>query len=180
MIWYNILTNNFNRVECLENNNYSIKLSVTNKNAKRIEGLNLEKPFRYLSLHLNYPPNIFVIRENLLSLQKEYDKCDEVNKIIINNIPCWFDKATRLGIFNAIECCKLSNTTEYTLWINDVSITRPIDDIYDIFKQLENYAVQCNNVTNTKLNQIKNINDLNELIEFDITSDYPDILNITI
>ena len=43
----------------------------------------------------------------------------------------------------------------------------------DFLEELELYAIQCNDITKQHLNEIKSIDNINDLIRFDITKDYP-------
>lgn len=180
MRWFNIKRNELIGLELINpiKYKYVIRLSPNNKNIIKDKYDTYDT--RYVSIIVNHKPTITDIKKELLSLQKEYDNSSEVNSFYINGKRIWFDKATRVGIVNAINLQKeLSNNT-YTIWFDNVSIELDINRALNILAMIENYANICYNVTQKHINEIKKLSSIEECLNYDITANYPTILNITL
>lgn len=135
---------------------------------------------RFVLKHFDHTPTTEELQNVLLSLQKEYDTCDEVNVFYINNNKYWFDKTTRLSLNHSINLQKESGNEETTIWFDNTPITLSIDKALSLLTKLESYASECYNVTQKHIAKIKSTETIEELIQFDITSDYPYPLNFVI
>lgn len=59
-------------------------------------------------------------------------------------------------------------------------IQLPVDDALSKLDKIELYAKQCYNVTARHIADIEKINSIEELRDYDITSDYPPFLELNI
>lgn len=180
MRWFNIKRNELIGLELINpiKNKYVIRLSPNNKNIIKDEYNTSDT--RYVSIIVNNKPNIIDIKKELLSLQKEYDNSSEVNSFYIDGKRVWFDKATRVGIVNAINLQKELGNNTYIIWFDNVSIELDINRALNILAMIENYASICYNVTQKHINEIKKLSSIEECLNYDITANYPTILNITL
>lgn len=178
MRWFNIKRNELIGLELINpiKNKYVIRLSPNSKNIIKDEYDTSDT--RYVSIIVNHRPTITDIKKELLSLQKEYDNNSEVNSFYINNKRIWFDKATRVGIVNAINLQKELGNTTYTIWFDNSSIELDINRALKILAMIENYASICYNITQKHINEIKKLSSIEECLNYDITANYPTILNI--
>ena len=61
-----------------------------------------------------------------------------------------------------------------------MSIELDINRALNILAMIENYASTCYNVTQKHINEIKKLSSIEECLNYDITANYPTILNITL
>lgn len=180
MEWTYIKKSELNSIECINpyKGRYIIRLSPNSKNIPKDEENIYD--IRITSIIVNNKPNLYDIKKELLSLQKEYDNSSEVNSFYINGKRIWFDKATRVGIVNAINLQKELGNNTYTIWFDNISIELDINRALNILAMIENYASNCYNVTQKHINEIKKLSSIEECLNYDITANYPTILNITL
>ena len=180
MRWFNIKRNELIGIELINpiKDKYIIRLSPNNKNIIKNEYDTSDT--RYVSIIVNNRPTIADIKKELLSLQKEYDNSSEVNSFYIDEKRIWFDKATRVGIVNAINLQKELGNNTYTIWFDNVSIELDINRALNILAMIENYASTCYNITQIHISEIKKLSSIEECLNYDITANYPTILNITL
>ena len=180
MRWFNIKRNELIGLELINpiKDKYILRLSPNNKNIIKDEYNTSDT--RYVSIIVNNRPTIIDIKKELLSLQKEYDNSSEVNSFYIDRKQIWFDKATRVGIVNAINLQKELGNNTYTIWFDNISIELDINRALNILAMIENYASNCYNVTQKHINEIKKLSSIEECLNYDITAGYPTILNITL
>lgn len=180
MEWTYIKKLELNSIECINpyKGRYIIRLSPNSKNIPKDEENIYDT--RITSIIVNNKPNLYDIKKELLSLQKEYDNSIEVNSFYIDRKRIWFNKATRVGIVNAINLQKELGNTTYTIWFDNSSIKLDINHALNILAMIENYASNCYNVTQKHINEIKKLSSIEECLNYDITANYPTILNITL
>ena len=120
------------------------------------------------------------IKKNLIKKVDEFDSSDEVNSFFLNGIKVWLDKDTRVGLMNSLTIEKNSGKEESTLWFNNICITINCDAAIQMLSSLELYALSCYNVTAEHKVAIQNLTTLDEAMNYDFTSGYPEKLNFTI
>lgn len=104
-----------------------------------------------------------------------------VNQFYVNDTQTWFDKANRVGLVNLINFEKTVGKQETSLWLNDdVVVSMKLDAAFNLLLQLELYARECYNVTALHMMAVKQAQTIQELQDFDITADYPDVLRFTV
>lgn len=180
MRWFNIKRNKLIGLELINpiKDKYILRLSPNNKNIIKDEYDAYDT--RYVSIIVNNCPTITDIKKELLFLQKEYDNSSEVNSFYINGKQVWFNKVTRIGIVNAINLQKELGNNTYIIWFDNISIELDINRALNILAMIENYASICYNVTQKHINEIKKLSSIEECLNYDITANYPTILNITL
>lgn len=191
MVWINVKRKNLIGLECVNpiTNKYILRLSPNSKNIP-IENLNILKDdtiadkykydTRILSITVNNEPSIDDIKNILLYLQQEYYNSNEIKTLIINNNNVWLDSSTRLKVLNRLNVEKDSNTENTTIWFDDKFIKLKVDKAIKFISMIEKYAKQCYDNTQKHYAEIKKLDSIEACLEYDITSDYPDILNITL
>lgn len=106
-----------------------------------------------------------------------YDTSDAVNGFTYNGQTMWIDKATRVGLVNAIECTMTMGEDTITFGIQNVSVTLPCATAMKMMAALEVYALKCYNVTLAHKNAVESIETIAEVDAFDVTIGYPDKLS---
>lgn len=179
MRWFNCKKEGFVNVECIniKTDKHILRLSP-NENFI-LEDKN-EDDIRFIPIYVNNKPNIKEIKKILLSLQKEYDNSAEVNSFYINDKRVWFDKDTRVGLFNLLNIEKASNTETITLWFNSMPVEMNVNKAISLLTTVEKYAKQCYDNTQKHYTEIVQLNSIEACLQYDITAGYPSILNINL
>ena len=141
MRWINIKKDELVGLECInpKNDRHILRLSPNSKNIIQDEQDNNDT--RIVSIIVNNKPSIDDIKKHLLSLQKEYDSSFEVNCFILGGKKVWFNKDTRVGLFNLLNIEKASNTETITLWLSNTSIEIQVDKAIALLTMVEKYVM---------------------------------------
>lgn len=116
----------------------------------------------------------FTLITILIALIKYYDKSVNVNSFYYKDKQEWLDKNTRLGLQNLINSGADTITIQLKNSIIDIKATK----LKEFLNQLEVYAGKCFSVTAKHLDAIKQLNTVDDLINYDFKSGYP--LKITL
>lgn len=111
---------------------------------------------------------------------KGYDQTEKVNRFYLSGLPLWLDKATRVGLVNSISAEKREGNEVTDLWFESIMIQLPVDDALAKLDKIELYAKNCYNVTASHIAEIEQIDNLEELQQYDITAEYPPFLELQI
>lgn len=114
-----------------------------------------------------FPKNL---RKVLTYKINQYDKSPEINSFIYNNNSYWFDKNTRVGLMNLANCS--GESMEIVLGDDIVKIST--EKFKKFLQQLEVYAAKCFVNTQKHLNEHKKLNTIEELVDYDYKSGYPE------
>ena len=179
MRWFNCKKEEFVSLECINSktDKHILRLSPNENFTPEDES---KDNIRFIPIYVNNKPNIKEIKELLLSLQAEYDNSAEVNSFYLNGKRVWFDKDTRVGLFNLLNIEKASNTETITLWFSNTSIKIQVDKAMALLTMIEKYAKQCYDNTHKHYIEINQLESIEDCLQYDITAGYPDILNITL
>lgn len=123
--------------------------------------------------------------EEILAMEKEhiiddiltYDSSSEINLFYVNEIPVWLDKTTRSGLMLRFQAEKEMGISETTLWYGDYMFTLPIDTAVRLLYAIEVYASQCYDKTQYHINNVKKMQDIDEVKTYDYKKGYPNKLN---
>lgn len=179
MRWFSGKKEEFVSLECInvKTNKHILRLSPNGNFTPEDES---KDDIRFIPIYVNNKPNIKEIKEFLLSLQAEYDNSAEVNSFYLNGKRVWFDKATRVGLFNILNLEKNNGIDVTTLWFNTMSIKINVDKALTLLTTVEIYAKKCFDNTQKHYIEIKQLESIEDCLQYDITAGYPDILNITL
>ena len=179
MRWFNCKKEEFVSLECInvKTDKHILRLSPNGNFTPEGES---KDDIRFIPIYVNNKPNIKEIKELLLSLQAEYDNSAEVNSFYLNGKRVWLDKATRVGLFNILNLEKSNGIDVTTLWFNTMSIKINVDKALTLLTAVEIYAKKCFDNTQKHYIKIKQLESIEDCLQYDITAGYPDILNITL
>lgn len=107
-----------------------------------------------------------------------YDASSSVNGFRFNGHEMWVDKATRVGLVNAVDSAILLGKDAITFGIGGVSITLPCASAKAMLAQIELYALECYNVTLAHKAKMEAMTSKAEVEGYDITRDYPNKLDL--
>ena len=179
MRWFNCKKEEVVSLECInvKTDKHILRLSPNRNFTPEDES---KDDIRFIPIYVNNKPNVKEIKELLLSLQAEYDNSAEVNSFYLNGKRVWFNKDTRVGLFNLLNIEKASNTETTTLWFSNTSIEIQVDKAMALLTMVEKYAKQCYDNTQKHYVEINQLESIEDCLQYDITAGYPDILNITL
>ena len=103
----------------------------------------------------------------------DYDKSEGVNSFALNGSLAWLDKDTRVGLVNSLQIEKTAGKDYTELWLDGVMYRLPIDHVLQMLVVLELYAKECYNVTQQHIANVKKLDDLNRVWNYDYTQGYP-------
>lgn len=109
-----------------------------------------------------------------------YDISNEVNGFYLNGNLVWLDRDTRASLRNTIESSIILGRENLNIWFNDMYVTIPIAIAKNLLAALELYATDCYNVTAQHKVAVKELTTIEEVDNYDITSDYPNKLSFDI
>jgi len=115
-------------------------------------------------------------KQEKISEIETYDSSENVNIFYFHNIPCWLDKVTRIGLTNAIEMLRLIGEEMIDVWMGSIKVSLPLNVAEQILAQVEVYALKCYNVTAQHKVNVNNLAIIEEVSDYDYTTDYPEKL----
>ena len=121
-----------------------------------------------------------IAKDKKISLIKDYDKSGGVNVFYCNDKPAWLDKATRVGLVNSLQMEKAAGRETTQLWLNGDMLNLKVDDALQMLVVLELYAKDCYSVTEQHIANVKQLDDLNRVHNYNYTKGYPEKLKFNI
>ena len=102
-----------------------------------------------------------------------YDVSEEVNGFFLGDNLVWLDKDTRTCLMNTLNSAELIGRDNINIWFSGMYVSLTITEARYMLAELEIYATDCYNVTETHKMQVLAMEDINEVENFDVTLDYP-------
>lgn len=115
-------------------------------------------------------------KESIINDIIEYDSSKEVNLFYVNNIPIWLDKATRSGLMLRLQAESVMEITETSLWYNSIEFKLSVSEAIQMLYALEVYASKCYDNTQMHIANVKTLEDIETLKNYDYRTGYPDKL----
>lgn len=126
------------------------------------------------------PKTIKEVKADKIKEIEAYDSSNNVNNFIVNGENCWISKADRVGLMNSTTIEKAIGKSTTSLWFNNHKFEIDCNDVITMLSELEEYALQCYNVTEEHKATILSFNSIENVNNFDITADYPEQLTFNI
>lgn len=120
------------------------------------------------------------VRADKLMALESYDSSEDVNRFVLNGVPMWIDKATRVGLQLRINAESVTGRVNTTLWFNGVSYPLTIVNALNMLYAIEMYASSCYDNTERHKAAILELTKIDAITNYDFTSGYPDTLIFTI
>lgn len=114
--------------------------------------------------------DLYMIKTVLTEIIVHHDKSSNVNSFIFKDKQLWLDKNTRLGLQQLVN----SSEDKVSLVLEDEILEIPVDVANKFLKDLEVYAGKCYLNTQKHLINIKSLETLEDIINYDYTSGYPE------
>ena len=113
----------------------------------------------------------------LLEQIDQHDTSSAVNSFRLQGKEMWLPKETRVGLVNSITIEKAAGKETTVLWFDGEKYELPVDTALQMLSALELYALECYNVTAAHKAAVSALDNVEEIIAFDITEGYPTKLN---
>ena len=107
---------------------------------------------------------------------KTYDSSSDVNAFYINNHMLWLPKTTRASLSFSLAAEEAAGETTTEIWYKDLSFTLPIENVKQILNAIEIYAKKCFNVTNKHIQEVKKLDNIEAVENYNYKKDYPEKL----
>ena len=114
-----------------------------------------------------------------ISLVDSYDSSPEVETFYIDNTPMWLGHELRQQIRTSAEAYVASGHEDMTKVFNGKEYTFPINTWLYMLNILEIYAAEALNTTERHKHNINNLNSVEEVIQYDFTTGYPEKITFT-
>lgn len=143
-----------------------------------IGGVKLDTPKLEMPEDYTEVGSIESIKARVIQKIVDYDESENVNSFFINGQKEWLDKATRVGLMNSTTICKNTGKSHTSLWLKGQQYIIECDKMIHLLELLENYALECYNVTEMHKAEVEFMHDADELENYDLAKDYPELLDI--
>lgn len=110
----------------------------------------------------------------------KYDTSPSVNGFMLNGLRVWLNKDTRVGLMNSTSIAKAMGKTTTTLWFGGMQIEVNCDKAIQLLSALEMYALECFNVTAAHKKAVSEMSTVEEVLAYDYTAGYPEVLTINV
>lgn len=113
-------------------------------------------------------------KANKIAELEVYDSSDAVNSFSVNGISMWLDAATRQQLRISLDAMQQAGRETVTKWFDGEQYTYPIDVWYYMLAQVEVYASDALNVTESHKAAINALESVNDVDGYDFTKGYPE------
>lgn len=122
-----------------------------------------------------YTNDLDKAKEEKIKALYVYDKSGAVNEFFYNGEQMWFPLTKRQGANGAIQAREILGQSEMTYTLdNGRQLTLPLQTWNYLLAMVECYAQDCYNVTASHAANIKRLATIEEVMEYDFTTGYPD------
>lgn len=126
-----------------------------------------------------YTTDLDKAKEEKIKALYVYDKSGAVNEFFYNGEQMWFPLTKRQGANGAIQAREILGQSEMTYTLdNGVQLTLPLQTWRYLLAMVEVYAQDCYNVTASHAANIKRLANVEEVMEYDFTTGYPDKISL--
>lgn len=136
---------------------------------KDLLALPMSKWVELLNL-VNGTCKVHVLQDVLKHVINQYDTSSNVNSFIFKDKQLWLDKNTRLGLQQLVN----SSEDKISLVLEDEILEISVNVADKFLKDLEVYAGKCYLNTQKHLINVKSLETLEDIINYDYTSGYPE------
>lgn len=116
--------------------------------------------------------------EKILQIDN-YDASSNVECFFIDNVPMWLGHELRQQIKTSVEAYLAMGQTEVTKIFNGMEFTFGCDTWLQMLAALEIYAAEALNVTERHKIAVERITNVQDVLNYDYTANYPDKLRFT-
>lgn len=123
-----------------------------------------------------YEPTIEDYRRDKIEEITRFDSSSEVNSFYIADQEMWLDKATRVGLKLRFEVEFEEGDSSTILWYDGVPFELELSSAIKMLHMIEKYASKCYDNTQMHIANVKAIEDIETLKNYDYRTGYPEKL----
>lgn len=131
-------------------------------------------------------PEIVKTEEDLLNEEKtmliskisQYDSSENINEFYIDENKLWLNKSTRLSLKLRFDTELKHKKTTTTLWHNGISFTLKLEEAMNLIDKIELYASMCYDITQQHIANVKRLNNIDDVKNYDYKTGYPEKVRI--
>lgn len=123
---------------------------------------------------------LYLLKQEKVKLIKNYDVSVAINGFTINGIRVWLDKATRAFLMSRLQAEKQLGKEITCIWYKEHNFEMPVDKAIEILYQLEVYASECYDTTQRHIVNVQNLDNVEDVNNYDYKTDYPKMLSFNI
>lgn len=120
------------------------------------------------------PINIHDVQEDKIDAIREYDNSPAVNGFTLGGQHIWLDKATRVGLVNALQAALALGDSTTQIGLGEQSYTVDCQTALTMLYHLEAYALKCYNQTLAHIAAVRALDDADAIQAYDHTTGYPE------
>lgn len=121
------------------------------------------------------------VKDIMLHNIETYDTSPSVNGFYLGDKLMWIDIDLRVKLCTrTLPEEKKAGKTSTVLWLGNEPYDLPIDTIEDIMHKIEIYAKKCLDVTNRHKALVSTLSGVDDVVNYDYTAGYPEILSFNI
>ena len=121
-----------------------------------------------------------IAKDNKIGQIIAYDNSDAVNSIIVNGVKLWIPADKRAILKTSVDAYKALGIENITKVWEGSEYTATADQWLLMIAKVEVYASECYNTTARHKAAVEALDNIDDVEAFDITSDYPQILEFNI
>ena len=133
----------------------------------------------WLDLTKQHDP-VAAAREEVLKNIEAYDTSSAVNGFVLNGAEVWLDFELRDRVYQGNERLQRIGRTDTTLWLGNKCYNLSIEQAQNIISHIEAYAKDCYNVTAAHKAAVEKLQTVEEVLRYDYTAGYPEILTMSV
>ncbi len=117
------------------------------------------------------------LKDFLVKKIKLYGDSDQVASFTYKGIAGWLDKAQRSSILNLLNLSPAmtdSDENQFSLILSSKVVNIPVSELVSLITKLENYSYQCLVATTKHLEAVEDMENLDDILNYDYTTGYPD------
>ena len=115
-------------------------------------------------------------KERILNELYSYHSSSDINVFYIGDSPLWLDKNLRAELKNRFDAEVKNGKTETVIWYDNTPFVFSLDKAIQMLCDLEVYASECYDNTQTHIINIKKMNNLEGIESYNFKNGYPEIL----
>lgn len=116
----------------------------------------------------------------VLAAIEAYDTSSAVNGFILNGQRVWLDFELRDRVYQGNERLQRIGRTDTTLWLGKQCYNLSIEQAQNIISHIEAYAKDCYNVTAAHKKAVSEMSTVEEVLGYDYTAGYPEVLTMNV
>lgn len=120
------------------------------------------------------------LKKQVVKAIEEYDTSEKVNSFVITydgkEYPYWLNVQQRNNLTHSVGTWQAVGNDSYSFDLRQygMSIKADCKNLLTGLSDIENYAVQCYNTTTTHIKEVEALNDIEALVNYDVTVGYPE------